>query len=346
MFGIEYKTWRDVCDMYFSLSNGSLKAYLQWFPFTKLTKSDREYILSEKFYENYIKQFSFVLFRDVMHQSENFLQKSDGSFRDSSLISPILYLVLQSLGKVISERYDSNRNANISVYYAGNYKYMSPHYKKDYDDFFKELNSCIDKYQYFIKTDITNFFSNINVDKLIAQIDKMCNKEKVVFTQTQLQLFKEYLKYCGNGKFPLIENSIASSYLATVIYLDDIDIKLYNYISKKISIFESFRIVRYVDDMYILISTNKPLYCLHDAYNDIRNEYSSILKEYGLAINTKKCCIKEIKEINYELKKSLYDEYFNGEKHNIEDLFSGSLKNFLNELSVELYLSYISCRCC
>ena len=32
---------------------------------------------------------------------------------------------------------------------------------------------------------------------------------------------------------------------------------------------------------------------LGDTYNEIRNEYSSILKEYGLSLNTKKCCIKK-----------------------------------------------------
>ena len=96
-----------------------------------------------------------------------------------------------------------------------------------------------------------------------------------------------------------------------------------------------------VQDMYILISSNKPIGDLHDAYNEIRNEYSSILKIYGLALNTKKCCFKESKEINLELKKSLYDEYFNGQKHNIEELFSGTLYRFLNDLSVELLFDSI-----
>lgn len=80
---------------------------------------------------------------------------------------------------------------------------------------------------------------------------------------------------------------------------------------------------------------------MHNAYNEIRNEYSSILKNYGLALNAKKCCLKESKEINLELKKSLYDEYFNGQKHNIEELFSGALYRFLNDLSIELLFDSI-----
>ena len=341
MFGISYDTWKSVCDMYFSLKPGAQKAYLQWFPFTKLSPEDKKTIAGEEFYNNYIKTASFMLFPPAMHQSENYLQKGDGSFRDSALVAPVLYLFLQAIGFEIHNHYSSIRPSDISVYYAGNYERLRPKYKQDYDDFFKELNSSIDEYQYFIKTDITNFFANINVDKLISQIDSICNSDSVTFSQTQLHLFKELLTYCGNGRFPLIENSVASSFLATVVYLDAVDKALYEYISTNITVFYSFRIVRYVDDMYILISSDKPVGYLHEAYNEIRNEYSSILKNFGLALNTKKCCLKESKEINQELKKSLYDEYFNGQKHNIEELFSGALYRFLKDLSLELLLDSI-----
>ena len=341
MFGVSYDTWKSICNMYFSLNAGSQKAYLQWFPFTKFSSADKENISGEEFYNSYIKTASFMLFPPAMHQSENYLQKGDGSFRDSSLVAPVLFLFLQSIGLEVHNHYSPIRPLDISVYYAGNYEYLRPKYKQDYDDFFKELNASIDEYQYFIKTDITNFFANISVDKLIAQIDKVCNSGTVVFSQTQLHLFKELLTYCGNGRFPLIENSVASSFLATVVYLDAVDKALHEYISKNITAFSSFRIVRYVDDMYILISSDKPIGDLHNAYNEIRNEYSSILKNYGLALNTKKCCLKESKEINLELKKSLYDEYFNGQKHNIEELFSGALYRFLNGLSIELLFDSI-----
>ena len=336
MLGISYDTWKSICEMYFSLNTLSAKAYLQWFPFTKISGEDKEYISSEDFYERYIKTSSIVFFPDAMQQSENYLQKSDGSFRNSSLISPILYLVLQSVGKEIFNEYNPIRPQNISVYYAGNYEFMRPKYKQDYDNFFKELNACIDGYQYFIKTDITNFFSNINVDKLISQIDSVCNATDVKFSQTQLQIYKELLTYCGDGRFPLIENSVASSYLSTVVYLDNVDLKLHEFLDTKVPDITSFRMVRYVDDLYILIASDKSLMYLGDTYNEIRNEYSSILKEYGLSLNTKKCCIRKSSEINEELKKSLYDEYYNGQKHNIEDLFKGALLRFLQDLSDEL----------
>lgn len=333
MLGITYDTWKNTCQMYFELGKGTKAAYLQWFPFTKISTDDQDTITSEAFYNRYIKSGAFVLFPSAMHRSENFIQKGDGSFRDSSLLSPVLYLVLQSVGKEVSMAYSPQRGNQIEVFYAGNYGEMRPKYKQDYDDFFKAINTYIDESQYFIKTDLSSFFSSINVDLLVNRIDSICNRDAVCFSQTQLSIFKELLLYCGGGRFPLVENSIASSFLATVVYLDEIDSRLASFIDAHISVFDSYKIIRYVDDMYILISSDHTEAEIHDAYNRIRNEYSSILKEYGLALNTKKCCVKPSFEINDELKKSLYDEFFHGEKHKIESLFSGSLASFLQEIS-------------
>lgn len=115
MFGIKYETWLNVCNMYFSLNSGSKKSYLQWFPFTKLSNNDQESIKSRTFYDKYINSASFLLFSNVMQQSENFLQKGDGSFRDSSLIAPVLYLILQAVGKEISEQYITQAGRYLSL---------------------------------------------------------------------------------------------------------------------------------------------------------------------------------------------------------------------------------------
>lgn len=341
MFGITLDTWKQTCQMYFKLSEGSKKHYLQWFPFSKITADEEKYIASEEFFEKYIRKAAFVLFPESMHQSENFLQKGDGSFRDSSLLSPILYLVLQAIGKEISNHYQPVRNVNIDAFYAGNYYYMRAKYKQDYDEFYKLINTHISDCQYFIKTDVTNFFPNIDLDVLINQIDKRCNLDDVCFTPTQLKMIKELLLYCGAGKFPTIENSTASSYLATIVYTDEIDNRIYQFIEEKINCISAFKIIRYVDDMYILFDSSHDIVRLHDAYNQIRNEYSSILKEYGLSLNTKKCCLKPAIEIHDELKKSLYDEYFNGIQHNIEELFEGKFQEFLNSLLASLKEDYI-----
>lgn len=340
MFGITYESWKSVCEMYFSLKTGVKKAYLQWYPLSKISASSEEYFKSEEFYDTYISSGAFVMHPEIMHRTENFMQKGDGSFRDSSLVSIFLFLILQCIGKEIHGKYVSNRSEDFLVYYAGNYEKMRPRYKQDYDEFFKILNSSIEEYNYFIKTDITNFFPNINIDKLLNQIDKVCNLDSIKITQTELLLYKELLLYAGEGKFPLIENSLASSYLATEVYLDEIDCRLEQYFSK-LSDIHRVKFVRYVDDLYILISTDMDEVEMHKIYNSVRNEYSSILKDFNLSLNAKKCCWKPTYKINDELKKSLYDEFFNGEKHSIETIFQGKFLDFLEDIELELFLDCV-----
>lgn len=333
MLGITYEIWHSICQMYSKIEKKYYKAYIQWFPFSLFNETDWSLLSSQEFFETYIQNGAFVFFPQLMHQSENYLSKSDGSFRDASLISPLLYLVLQCIGKQISDHYISQRPSEISVYYAGNYQNNRPYYKKDYDDFYKEINAAREDYQYFIKTDITDFFANINVDILIGRINDRCNSKDVVFSQTQLLIYKEFLAYCGNGRFPLIENSIASSYLSTIVYLDSIDCQIYQYISEKINCFSCFKMFRYVDDLYILFSSDKSQQQILSTVNEIRNEYSSILKEFRLSLNSKKFCFKPTSNINEELKKSLYDEYVNGVDFSIEEIAQPSIEKFLEYLA-------------
>lgn len=334
MFNISYTTWEQTCEMYFNIKKGSKKSYLQWFPFSKLNSDEEKYISSKEFFKKYIENFSFVMFSKAISRTENFMIKGDGSFRDASLISPLLYLLIQAIGKEVEKKYNSKRDPSIDVFYAGNYITMDPTYKKSYDSFYKILNGYSDEYEYFIKTDITNFFSNINVDKLINFIDKQTNG-KNKFTPIQLTMIKELLLYCGEGKFPIIENSISNSYLATIVYLEEIDNKLFNFINKNIEGITSFRLIRYVDDLYILFNTELDKKNRIHIYNQIKNVYSSILKEYGLFLNSKKCCLEKTIDINNELKKSLYDEIFNDIEYNIEDSFEGEFQEFINDILLE-----------
>ena len=342
MFAVTYETWEAVCNMYFNQKDGRLKAYLQWFPFTKLTQNDKEYIVSKSFFDKYIASGAATLFPEFLLRTDNYLQKGDGSFRNSKLLSPLMYLLFQSIGKTISEKYQPERSPQISVFYSGNFDEMRCYYKQDYDSFYKEINAELENYDYFIKTDIREFFGNINLNKLFSRINKIVNAYSVYFTQHHLQLYKEIITYCGEGKFPLIENSVASSYLATLVYLDDIDVNLKDFIANRISNITEFKMIRYVDDLYILISSEEKLTGLNNTFNEIINEYSSLLKEYDLSLNTNKVCLKITGELNDELKKSLYDEYFNGIRCEIADLAPRSMIAFLDRIETEVLFDDIT----
>ena len=328
MLNLKYEDWKSVCEMHLSQKNNRLRNYLQWYPIYNnkgINFDDTGY-----FYK-YINNGSFSILKGFTIRTDNYIQKGDGSFRKSSLLSPSLYLILQTIGKTIYDSYKSERPEDIIVYYAGNYSTMDCFYKKSYDSFYKDINYFIENYSYYIKTDIRDFFNNINVNKLFSQIDKQQKKDNnVCLNPLQLQIFKDLILYTGNEGFPLVENSMASSYLATEIYLDPIDTRLYDFL-KESGYIEDFKMVRYVDDLYIFIK--------EDHYNDtfvnnmIINEYSSILKNYNLSLNNTKTSIGTIDTIDTDLKKSMYDEVVNEKRFQIPELASDNcLYVFLDKL--------------
>ena len=343
MFNIEYEEWENVCSAYFKLNENIKKAYLQFFPLTKISKIEEANLKSESFFNNYIKDLTFVIVEECFFRTNNFLQKGDGSFRDSSLVSPILFLVLQTLGYKIYNLYEQERNENIEVYYAGNYNEMDVMYKKSYDEFYNSINSKKNDFDYYLKTDLSNFFSNINVNILVEKIDKNCNKKgnKITINSSELKVLKDILEYAGFGKFPTIENSVATSFLATNVYLDEIDNYIYDYISKNKNE-DSFKMIRYVDDLYILFNSNKINKNTKDFCNELRNQYSSILKKYGLALNNKKFTFTKIENIENELKKSLYSENIDIKDNSFKNFPDESFYQFITKLASILDNDYIT----
>lgn len=338
LFGISYETWSQICQMYLYISAKSQKTHLQLFPFTRLTKEEKVYIKSEDFFNLYIKNGTFLLKKDNHIVTDDFILKSDNSFRHATLLSPLLYLVQQAIGKEIWNKYIDERPKVIEVFYAGDYEKAQPLYKKQYDNFCKTLNTYKDDFDFFIKTDISDFFSNINLDKLISVIDKKCNAQANVFSQPVLQVYKEFISYCGKGRFACTENSIAASFLSTIVYLEEIDKNLYEYLlnNKNIS---CFQMIRYVDDLYILCSFSYSCDNYNSAFREIFEYYSSILKPYNLSINSKKSVFKEVKYLNEDLKQSLYDERVNNIPFEVLQIFANNLETFLDNL-IEINLGY------
>ena len=331
MFGIGYDHWRLTCEAYQNTYTRRKESYLQLYPLSKITDEGWERLKSQDFFETYISTGSFVNFPHVMFHTKHFIQKDDGSFRDAELLSPVLFLILQALGVELSELYVDGRPYNNSCYYAGNFGEKGFFYKAEYDKFYKELNECIDSFQYYIKTDITSFFSNIDVNRLVHKLDETINLDSANLTPIQLNAIKEFLYYCGSGSFPLVESSVASSFLATVVYLDQIDADLTRFIETTVTCVDNIKLVRYVDDLYILLqcTENCEYSVVHEASIEIRNKYSSLLKSEGLSLNTKKYAFRETKEICEDLKKSLYDEHYSEAITEIEEYFPDALKEFL-----------------
>ncbi len=343
-FGVSYPAWQDTCEMFLNSPTNlkmklSLSSYLQDYPFSRITLDDKKEIESKKFYNSCIASGAIFFNDSVTFTTRNFVTKNSGGFRDSQLLSPFLFLIEQSIGMEIYHRYLPSRkdDENLMAFYSGDFSQKNILYKNQYNDFSKSNNLYADEgYPYFIKTDLSDYFSNINLNKLMSLVNKNCSRK---FTPVQQKTIIDILKYCGDNKFPLVQNSVASSFLATIVYLDQIDTKLANFINSLDNI-SNYKLIRYVDDLYIWLrpksSTN-----LNQEYNDIRSMYSSLLHDYGLTLNTKKTSFHESKDINEQLKKNLYEEFFDNNSDDAvadflrETDWSNNIQNFINDLANE-----------
>lgn len=316
LLGISHSSWEKTCDMFFNpnISN-SLSMYLQDYPLTKIGSDLVDSIKSEYFFNEYIATGKIFFNPTVLKLAPNFLTKNSGGFRDAILLSPFLFLILQAVGVEIQVRYHPlrSKNSKLLAYYAGDFSQNIVTYKSRYKAFCQVNTQLSKEYPFFIKTDISDYYSNINLDKLITNItDRIDEEKEKKFTPLQLRMIKELLYYCGRGKFPLVENSTCSSFLATIVYLDQIDLKMGSFISE-IEGIEDYQLVRYVDDLFIWLrpksfsDENKSAF--NEEYNAIRFKYSSLLRSYGLTLNTSKTSFHESENISEQLKVNVYDDF-------------------------------------
>ena len=338
LFSFEYEDWKMVCSRIFDQNKRRKSTYLQWYPFTRLSKKDKETLISETFFNNYINSGLFSYYSENWLITNNYIMKGDGNFRNASLVSPLMYLVALVIGKSISKVYQSKRPPSVIVFYAGNYDKNRFFYRKDYDEFFKKVNDLAQYYKYFIKIDIKDFFSNIDMNKLFDIINFRLAETNVKINQKDLMAYKELLLCLGQGEFPLIENCTASSYLATVVYLEIPDIRLHSYITDKEPYITNFTMVRYVDDLYILFNSDLSENMITPMVNRILNAYSSELKKLNLSLNRGKTLWKFSTKINEELKKSLYDERYYSKNFKITDFVDNNLLlTFLDRIEELLF---------
>lgn len=340
-FGVRYDTWKTVCNLYLNCTqNHSLKStfkcYLQSFPFSKITEEQKHIIESEEFFNDQIATGAILCNKSVLFRTENYITKNSGGFRNSYLISPFLYLIEQSIALEVFKRYKPLRdqNENINVLYSGNFEQNNIIYKNEYNEFAKWNTYYSDDYPVFIKTDLSDYYSNLNINKLLELIQSRIEKK---FTPVQAKSIKDILTFCGKNKFPLIENSVGSSYLATVVYLDEIDTKLGEFINKLNSV-EEYKLLRYVDDLYIWLKPVDSNNNLNEEYCLIRSKYSSILHDYGLTLNTNKTGFFKSSDLSDQLKKNLYEDIVLGKDEAVELYlketdWSEPIKNFLKLIS-------------
>ncbi|MEB7783499.1 AbiA family abortive infection protein [Mammaliicoccus sciuri] len=322
---MNFNDWEKVCKSIFKLKKGELESYIQWYPFSKLTEKGKNIILSETFFLNFIKNGAVFKEYNTFNFPTNYSQKTNGSFRNMSLVSPFLYLYVEAMGYHINQKY-TRKSKDVRCYYSGDLNENELSYKNSYDKFFADINSLSNIYNNFYKFDISNFFDAIDINLLFKLINE---REEILDTRSGL-IYKRLLQQIGGNKFPTIENSATLSYLATYIYLDKVDYELVKVLQNN-SKLESFQIVRYVDDLYIFFNTKKNE--LHLVSSEIKNAVIDAYRKVKLNLNEHKTKLGKPSEVNETLSAALYNHYVNKEEIDIAYLFDeNNIGLFLDDL--------------
>lgn len=262
------------------------------------------------------------------YRTRGYIQKQGIVFRDSVLVAPVLFLYLFAFGIEYQKSFVDIRRNSVCEY-AGDLAKMQPQYKYSYRRHCDAKRIAKGEFDYCIKTDITNFFGSINVDQLLT---KMQDRSEGNFTVTDGLFLRALLLYCGEGRFPTVQGHPTLSFLATKVFLSDVDCLLSEYLDGALSV-ARYRLVRYVDDLYIFLSfagTSFP----YKAKNEILNRYADILRANGLMLNQGKVQFMPTSEISLaEASESCIDcsGHYAGEK---VDNAAARLKSLFDQIAV------------
>lgn len=322
MYKIEFKIWEETCELIEKYSQKYGKYYFQLYPIKKIGSLERikDYYYYKKMIYNsniFTEERNFLI-------SEEYTIKKDGTFRNKVLISPIFYIYYNAMVMQIATKYKPKRNKNISVRYAGDYKNKKLHYKQQYIEFTEELINLSYTYDTFLKLDIKDFYNNVDINRLTKLL-----KDSISFNEKEQIHFKEFINYIGNNGLPQIDGGIASSYLATIIYLDIIDNNYFKIIKKVLNT-EDFKMVRYVDDLYIFF--NKENNELKNLENRLTYEYKNLIYKQNLNLNTKKTRMCGAEYIYEEISSISLEDNETFKEELKDDFRKESLINFFEKL--------------
>lgn len=285
-----FESWQIACQMMRN-ERTRLRSYLQWYPFIRLDRESWGTVSSETFYRFFIEDGSFVLAEDMRFVTKGCVQKEGASFRDSYLVSPVIYLYLLAFGIEYEKLYIEKRENELCLY-AGDLHQKQGHYRKSYRVFCDSIKHESDQFDFCLKTDIANFFGSINVDGLIMRMQDLSNN---AFSATDALYIKALLLYCGCGKFPTIQSHPTLSFLATKVYLCRIDLQLSSKLREMIDI-SDFKLVRYVDDLYIFFNLDDCADLVKTKHSLI-NIYADLLRDSGMILKQEKLSLMNASEV-------------------------------------------------
>lgn len=200
--------------------------------------------------------------------------KQGVSLRNFIFFSYPMMVLFYSIGlyllKLTEQFIKDNKNENIISLYGGDLKFSNgklvikdetTSYPLQYYLFKKSIKSELDelKNKIIIRLDIQNYFDNINISKLLELINNhVKHSDKVAnnYDKNTIKLIEFYFKFLSNGALPQGENNLSAQFISYLyLFFGDLETeRLLNEVnSLHNEILKEFKIIRYLDDIYILL---------------------------------------------------------------------------------------------
>lgn len=294
VFGISYNSWKYVCEYYTNLTNDYYIDDIQLYPFYLLNKKEKSILCSKKFFKGYVSNGYFTQFADLNYSRNGYLLNDKFQFKDGKLISPILFLLLEALGKDLYENCQQPHNKNVSFYYTNNYNKLDYQNEFTYEQFIKKIVRESINFNYYINFDVKEYYKSVNLTKVVERI-KTYYKDNIL-TSEQLKAIKQLIDMSGGGNLPVFKKNSTSRYIAMDLCHFDIDNYFYNTLSNSNSDITEFKLIRNSDDMFILFNINSKKK-FKRTLKYLKETYCEILAKQNLTINDKKTHFGNPKDI-------------------------------------------------
>ena len=277
---LKKETWHEASELLDFQVNSKYKYYnkLNFFYFRKIFKKTT-LLKKEEYFNTHIANNAFYGFTEEFFIEKYLVPKSGLGLRNYMFFSYPSTLLYYSIGlyllKISSSFLLASKKDYLNSRYGGDLKYDTSNklvitndttlYYNHYSQFQKDIQAEIKKspYTVAIKLDIQNYFENISIPTLLQLLKKNVKKSELVknkFDDDTIHLIDFYFEFINRGSLPQSDNNIISNFLGYLyLVFGDLEIEdLLKQIDRKRNIMDSFKVIRYVDDIYIFVSFLSP----------------------------------------------------------------------------------------
>jgi len=267
------------------------------FYYFDLIKSKTTRLSQKSYYNDRISNNLFYGLEREFYFHKYTVPKTGIGLRNYSFFSYPMQQMMYAFGlyflRISQQFIIDNKKSKIKSFYGGDLKFNNDTkrlvlnknttlYYKHYNSFKSELvkETKTPENKVFIRLDIQNYFDNVSISKLLNLLQKNIkpSEQRIYnFDSSTIEQIEFFYRFLGNGidNIPQSDNNIISNFISHLYLLfgDLIIEDSINELNNEYDIINNYKIIRYVDDIYISIDFKEMTIFDLDYDEDTRNGF-------------------------------------------------------------------------